>query len=661
MKAALLLVDLQNDFLSSPGLQPPAGTLIPKAAALLEACRQRNVPVIHVWTTHRPGEDRRLPHWEAAGRHQCVAGTPGHETPARLRPVKDEVVVHKYAFNAFASGRLDAELRRLGCATVIIAGVHLHTCVRTAAAECLERGVEVFVCDDAMGTNDPVLAAATRRWLAERCVGFESAGALMRRLDGLAPATWIHRSPRDLAVDLFEVAAAPVGEIAAATSAARETWAVWRKSLHPVRRQLLETFAEGLEDAARKLAMQMAVEIGKPLAHGLEEVARAVANVRDVIRRAEEFQDSEYEKAGRVLHVPLGVVALISPWNNPVAIPVGKLAPALIHGNTVVWKPAPAASRIALEVLALLRAAGMPNDLVRIVTGGAETAQILAAEKNIDAVTLTGSARAGYAIQEICARRFVPLQAELSGNNAAIVWDDADISDAANKIARGAFGFAGQRCTANRRVIVPAAKFKSLMSELGRQEKTLAFGDPVDKGVEIGPVIDAAKRDEVAAVCTAARDSEGVQRVELLFGKTAKSDWFRAGAYALPAIIACDSPGSDLVQEETMGPVLIVQRAEDFDHALQLCNDVRHGLAAALFTRSAELRQKFREGARAGILKFDASTAGADVTLPFGGWKASGIGPPEHGAADAQFYTRMQAIYDPENSRYAHQKRKPNS
>jgi len=657
MKAALLLVDLQYDFLNSPGLQPPAGKVISKTAALLEACRRRQVPVVHIWTTHRPGEDRRLPHLKAAGRQVCVEGTHGHRTPEVLRPVEGETIVHKYAFNAFLSGELEAALRRLACTTVILAGVHFHTCVRTAATESLERGLEVSVCDDATGTNDPVLAAATRRWLAERCVRFESCGAVLRRIEGLAPAKWIHRSPRDLAVELFEVASAPVAEIAVATAAAREAWEVWRNSRWPVRCQLLEKFAEQLEGAAGALAMQMAVEVGKPFSHGMEELKRAAENVRDVIRRAEKFQGSEHEKNGDVCHLPLGVVALISPWNNPVAIPAGKLAPALIYGNAVVWKPAPAASRIALEVLGILRKAGAPNDLVRIVTGGPETAQVLASDKNIDAVTLTGSARAGYAIQEICARRFVPLQAELSGNNAAIVWDDADFTDAATKIAWGAFGFAGQRCTANRRVIVSNGKFGRWMDEIGVRAQALRLGDPLEPHTEIGPVIDAAKRDEVVELVQAARNECGAQRVQLLHEDEARTDWFRAGAYAQPAVIACDSPESSLVQEETMGPVLVVQRAEDFDHALQLCNGVRHGLAASVFTLSTALAEKFFKEARAGILKFCSSTAGADVTLPFGGWKTSGIGPPEHGIADVLFYTRMQAVYGPTGQR--HKSRSP--
>jgi acyl-CoA reductase-like NAD-dependent aldehyde dehydrogenase len=406
-----------------------------------------------------------------------------------------------------------------------------------------------------------------------------------------------------------------------------------------------------LEAAAPGLARQMALEIGKPLAHGLEEVRRAASNVRDVIGRAASFDRQTRLAAGRVRHQPLGVVAIISPWNNPVAIPVGKIAPALAYGNTVIWKPAPAATEIARALLQLLRDSGVPHDAVRLLAGDHTTAQQLAADENVDAVSLTGSGAAGHALQEICARRLVPLQAELGGNNAAIVWDDADLPQAAAQIAWGAFGFAGQRCTANRRVIVPRKIFAGFWRELKRAAEKLVWDDPVKKSTDLGPVIDAHKRDEHTAVIQAAQNSGAAHRVEWLLAKRAREPWVKAGAYAQPAIVGCDVPEHALVQEETMSPLLVVQRADDFEHALELCNGVRHGLAAALFSPAPQRQKKFLAEARAGILKLNSATAGADASLPFGGWKASGIGPPEHGEADRLFYTRMQAVYGGEASK----------
>jgi acyl-CoA reductase-like NAD-dependent aldehyde dehydrogenase len=357
------------------------------------------------------------------------------------------------------------------------------------------------------------------------------------------------------------------------------------------------------------------------------------------------FQFELRELGGIVRHEPIGVIALISPWNNPVAIPAGKIAPALLYANTVVWKPAPAASRIAETMLECLRKSGVPEGAVQLLHGDHITAQNLAANENVDAVTITGSSHAGFALQEICARRVVPLQAELSGNNAAIVGDDADLSHAAAQIAWGAFGFAGQRCTANRRVIVRADRFEALLAELKHAAEKLVWGDPLEHGTEIGPVIHAEKREEHAQIIADAHNNGGVHRLELIHESRAREQWVSVGAYAQPVIACCDEPDHPLVQEETMSPLLVVQRAIDFDHALTLSNGVRHGLAAALFTQNTALQEKFLSESRAGILRLNTSTAGADITLPFGGWKASGIGPPEHGVGDSLFYTRMQAVY----------------
>jgi len=645
MKTSLLLVDLQNDFLDSPGLQPVSEILIPKTVALLQGCRSRKTSVIHVWTTISRKEDRRLLHWKKSNRWMCVAGTRGHQAPSALQPQEDEAIIHKTGFNGFAGGKLDAALRDLRCNAVIVTGLHLHTCVRAIAMECLERGLRVFIPEDAVASNDPVLAAATRRWLAARCVEFLPIGEILLRLDGNASASPVHRSPRETKEILFKIPAAAEKEIASRTSSSHTAWRKWRDKKIDARCRIFEKVAEQLEAFASRLARQMAVEIGKPLSHGAEEVRRAAASIRDVLRRAAAFEAVQSGPAGSVRHEPLGVIALISPWNNPVAIPIGKIAPALIYGNTVVWKPAPAATRISQVLLKLLRDAGVPSGVVQILTGDHATAQKLAADEKISAVTITSSVSAGYAIQEICARRFLPFQAELSGNNAAIVWDDADLPQAAAQVAWGAFGFAGQRCTANRRVIVSTASFKKFLRHLKTAAEKLHWGDPLKKTTDIGPVIHAAKRDEHLALVESAKASNAAHRVDFLFKNIARKPFAKRGAYAQPAIVCCDEPEHPLVQEETMSPLLVVQRAKDFDTALRLCNGVRHGLAAALFSRSSKRQQKFLAKARAGILKINSATAGVDVSLPFGGWKASGYGPPEHGEGDRLFYTRMQAVY----------------
>ena len=460
MKPALLLVDLQNDYLRTPGLQPPAEVIVARAATLVNACRKRCVPVIHIWTTVRRDSDERLPHWRRDNRWLCVDGMPGHQPPDSLAPANGEAIIHKAGFNPFANPALEEHLRRIQCDAVILAGLHLHACVRCAATECLERGRLVYIAEDAVAANDPVHAAATRRWLSERCVLFESTSALLSRLDGDVSPKVVHRSPRRTDQVLFEVRSSDATEVAAAAATAKNAWMHWRRTSHAERWRLLEKIATRLEATEKELALQMAIELGKPLSHGIEEVRRAAANVRDVIRRAADASSPKRDGPGIVRREPLGVIAVISAWNNPVAMPIGKIAPALACGNTVVWKPAPSATRVSESLLRLINEAGAPAETVLLVTGNHAPAQRLAADERVDAVTLTGSALSGYAVQEICARRMIPLQAELSGNNAAIIWDDADFEGAAAEVAWSAFAFAGQRCTANRRVIVPAPRAK---------------------------------------------------------------------------------------------------------------------------------------------------------------------------------------------------------
>jgi len=645
MKPALLLIDLQQDFLDPANLQPPATLLVTRAARVLHVCREKQIPIVHIWTTVERENDRRLPHWRKANRWMCVAGTPGHKTPEALRPLPGEHIVHKTGFNAFSSSELDKCLSVLGCDSVILTGLHLHACVRTAAVESLERNLRVMIAEDAVASNDPIHAAATRRWLVDRSVTFAPFDALDYSSSETKASRWAHRSPRDSGEILFEVENATPKEIRVFGKSARAAWTLWRRKPLPARQKFLESIATKLEAASDELAKQIAIDLGKPIRHAREEIQRAAANVRDVIRRAEMLSRPKREAAGLVCHESLGVVGIISAWNNPVAIPLGKIAPALIYGNTVLWKPAPASARITKILLRLFCEANLPPDVLHMVEGDHVTAQSVAADENVDAVTLTGSLAAGHAIQEICARRPVPLQAELSGNNAAIVWDDTNIASAAAQIAWGAFAFAGQRCTANRRAIVSAAKLEEFLREVTAATAKLPWGDPLHPETEIGPVLNAGKRDELERLVANAQSEGAAQRVIRPFSKQAGEAWAKAGAYAQPVIVCCDQPAHILVQEETMAPLLVVQQARDFEHALALSNGVRHGLIASLFSHDKQLQKRFLSESRAGILKLNSATAGVNVTLPFGGWKASGLGPPEHGDSDFHFYTRPQAVY----------------
>jgi len=646
MKLALVLIDFQNDFLSAPGLQPAAGFVVERAGALLTACRVRGLPVVHVWTTVRREPDDRMPHWKASGLWRCEAGTVGHETPESLRPADGEMIVHKQFFSGFGGTQLRDFLQARGCDTLILAGVHLHGCVRATAMDAYERGYRVFVAEDAVASDDAIHAAITRRYLAKRMAAFDSVENLARRL-GTEPAgsgqMIEHRSPADHARLLWTVPKATRADISACASDARAQWQRWRDVTIFARAEMLRLLADGVEAAGPELAIEIAEDVGKPIRMARAEVQRSAAILRAVAEEANVSLETASKQDARYRYEPLGVVGIVTPWNNPLAIPVGKIAPALLFGNAVVWKPAPAGTRIARRLLELASAAGL-EQIIQLATGDHGAASALAEDSNVDAVTISGSLSAGYALQEICARRHAPFQGELGGNNAAIVWDDADMSAAAEQIAAGAFGFAGQRCTANRRAIVSDVSFEQFVFRLHSATAALGWGDPMEESTIIGPLVRTSKRDEVLALLERARQNglrvllphrEQANYVELL----------QRGAYCAPAIVLCDDPSHEIVQEETFGPVLVIQRAKNFETAIALSNGVRQGLVAALFSHAPALQKEFLSKAQAGVLKLNRSTVDADAHSPLGGWKASGVGPAEHGPSDREFFCRVQTIY----------------
>ncbi len=394
----------------------------------------------------------------------------------------------------------------------------------------------------------------------------------------------------------------------------------------------LDRWAALIDQAREELVEKMAVDIGKPVRYGAAEIDRTLRLNRAAAHAP--TGDLEHPE-GSVRRRPVGTIAVITAFNNPVAVPVGKIAPALYYGNAVVWKPAPAGSAIAARLAELAQEAGAP---LEVVYGDASAAVGLASESGVDAVTLTGGSTAGSTIGAICAGRRIPFQAELGGNNASIVWSDADLGRAAELIAEGAFGNAGQRCTANRRVIVEESCAGAFIGLLVEATGRLKVGLPLDPEVTVGPLVSAAALDRVAAVVEDARSH--AWRVE----SPGAIDGLE-GAFYPPTIVCTDDAGSEIVQEETFGPVLVVQRAASFDQAIELNNGVAQGLVAAVFTHDAGRKEQFLRGAQAGILKINRSTVDAGVEVPFGGWKASGFGPPEHGPGNLAFYTRTQTVY----------------
>ena len=618
MKPLLLLIDLQNDYLATPALEPSAGALVRQASRLLREFRERGLAVAHVWTTIRRHDDCRMPHWKQVGRWQCEEGTTGHLPPLALQPRDGERVIHKNGFTP----DLRKVLMETGADSVVLAGVHLHACVRQTAIQAYEMGITVGIVEDAVGSNDPIHACLTRSYLEARGVRFLPVRGLATWLDDPAAASGRVDAARDAVIRAEEYLT--LGKTA-------ESWA------GPV-----ERLARALEAESQNLGDLMAREFGKPVRFGRVEAVRTAEKVRAVLARARSQSGAAPASQHCVRRRPHGVVAVITPFNNPIYLSLGKVVPAVLYGNAVVWKPAPEANGLSRRLLEILAEADWPEGAVNRVEGGRYEAETLMNDRAVAAVTLTGSSAAGAAAQTVCTLRRIPLQAELGGNNAAVVWEDADLVLAARTVAAGAFEMAGQRCTANRRVIVPVEICETFIDLLREETAAIRWGDPLDPETRIGPLAGPGHRDRVAGVVERAADLGAAIFPQRLAPANVRG---HAGAWFPPTIIRCANPEHEIVQEETFGPVLVVQPARDWDHALALCNGVRQGLAAAVFTCSPEVVARFLDTAQAGILKINQSTADAAVDVPFGGWKASGVGLPEHGPFDLEFYTRPQTVY----------------
>jgi alpha-ketoglutaric semialdehyde dehydrogenase len=649
VKPVLLLVDLQNDFLRRSEIEPHPDGVVAAAANVLATCRSAAVPVVHVWSTVSRGTDNRMPHRKMRDESSCVEETTGHACPESLRPRKAETIVHKRFFSAFSSGQLESVLHALGADLVIMAGVNLHACVRATALDAYGKGLGVVIVEDATASDDSVHAAITRRYLQDRCILFRSSNEIVATLnEGVAalercwvyqkPEVISHTSPHD-AGRSWQLPVAKESEVADVRAAAEHALRAWQKRSQEERLQVLQKFGCSLQQREAELIELLVADIGKPIRYARGEVGRALALIGAACKQLLPKFDGDFHRTG-CRRLPLGVVALITPFNNPLAIPVGKIVPALLFGNAVMWKPAGPGSHLAgITAECFASASGYP-EILPVLFGDNDVARNVM--EVCDAVTISGSLQAGYAAQEICSRRHIPLQAELGGNNASIVWSDADLGEAATAIVEGAFAFAGQRCTANRRVVVDAKIYDAVMEKLIAASGMTSWGDPRDENTQVGPVISSASGQRVQAILERARFAANRVITPLKRANEQSGDQWVA-----PAIVCCDDPSAEIVVEETFGPVLVVQRAEIWDEAIALCNGVKQGLVAALFSTSSVLIDDFLCRAQAGILKINNSTADAAVDLPFGGWKGSGIGPPEHYPANHEFFTRWQATYFP--------------
>lgn len=439
----------------------------------------------------------------------------------------------------------------------------------------------------------------------------------------------------------------PVGDAEdadAAVAAAAAALPGWRALAGPARAEHLHRWAAALASRHEELAQAMAREVGKPITEARGEVGRCVTLLRyyagEAVRAVGEVIPSTSGGALQfTLRQPLGVVALITPWNFPLAIPLWKAAPALAFGNTVVLKPAEAASQAATLLAETAAASGLPAGVFNVLLGsGAVVGEPLLRHESVRGVSFTGSSAVGAQVAALAASRNIRYQTEMGGKNVAIVLPDADLDLAASLVAAGAMRFAGQKCTATSRVVVCREVEEAFLARLKRQVETLPLGPVTDAAAAVGPVISERARESLLAALGAA----GGRRV--CGGAPPADPRFLRGYFLSPAILAGVDPDSPIAQEELFGPVLAVLTAENLEGALALANRTRYGLSASLFTRDLRSVLTYIHRIEAGLVRVNADTTGVDPHAPFGGVKGSSSGSREQGSAAREFYTEIKTV-----------------
>jgi aldehyde dehydrogenase (NAD+) len=455
-------------------------------------------------------------------------------------------------------------------------------------------------------------------------------------------------NPADTRDVLGQVPLSTADEARRAVAAAAAAFEGWRATPAPVRGKMLFTALDFMEREKEELARLLTREEGKTVKEAAGEIQRTL-NILEYTagfgrRIGGETLPSELaHNFGYTLRQPLGVVACITPWNFPVAIPIWKMAPALVAGNTVVFKPATLTPATAIALVTLFERAGVPKGVVNLVLGsGATVGNAILDDEAVRAVSFTGSNEVGAELYARAARRMIRAQCEMGGKNPVVVMADADLDLAADATAAGAFGSTGQRCTATARVIVEEEIADSFVERLVARAKRVRVGNGLTSDVDMGPAVDQAQLDTDLRYVGIGQE-EGAR---LLCGGARLQDGERGhGFYVEPAVFDHATPAMRLCQEEVFGPVVAVIRVRSFEQALEAANSVRFGLSSSIFTRDASRVFRFADRIETGIVHINSGTPGGEAQFPFGGMKATGVGPREQGSVALEFFTELKTVY----------------
>jgi len=447
------------------------------------------------------------------------------------------------------------------------------------------------------------------------------------------------------------VAKGAKADVDKAVSAAMEAYKAWRLTPAPKRGEIIFRAAEMLVKEKQRLGALVTREMGKVLPEGLGDVQEAIDMAYYMAgegrRLSGETVPSELpDKDAKSIRVPIGVFGLITPWNFPIAIPSWKILPAIVAGNTVVFKPSSLTPVCATEFVRILAEAGLPKGVLNLVNGpGGEVGEYLATHPGIDGLSFTGSSAVGMKLAGQCSLTGKDCACEMGGKNAIIVMDDADIELAIEGAVWGGFGTAGQRCTAASRVVVHESVYGEFIDRFVERAKRLRLGDGLLPTTDVGPLVGDEQLKKVQHYVQVGI-SEGANLVT--GGHHANHGDLAYGYFMEPTIFIDVKPEMRIAKEEIFGPVVSVLKAKDLADAIEIVNGVEYGLSASIYTRDVNNSAVAERDIQTGIVYINASTIGAEIQLPFGGTKRSGYGNKKEaggrgGALD--LFTRWKVIY----------------
>jgi aldehyde dehydrogenase (NAD+) len=437
-------------------------------------------------------------------------------------------------------------------------------------------------------------------------------------------------------------------DVDAAVDAAHRAYRHWRLVPAPRRAELLFRAAEMIAERKEALARDMTREMGKVLDETRGDVQEAIDMTYFMAgegrRQYGQTVPSELrDKFAMSIRQPLGVCAVITPWNFPMAIPSWKIIPALVCGNTVVFKPATLTPLSALNFVRILEEAGIPHGVVNLVTGGGgDVGTAMLVSDAVRIVSFTGSTEVGRTVSEHAAPSFKKVHLEMGGKNVIMIMDDANLELAVEGCLWGGFGTTGQRCTAASRVVVHEKVYDSFLDQFVARAKALRVGDGLRPETQMGPVVSQGQLETVMKYVEIGRE-EGAKLA--CGGHRLTGGPYAKGFFHEPTVFADVAPSMRIAQEEIFGPVVSVIPCRSFDEAVAIGNSVQYGLSASIYTQDINRAFAAMRDMYTGIFYVNAPTIGAEVHLPFGGTKATGNGHREAGTAALDVFSEWKSVY----------------